>query len=61
MAPFDHAYDAAPAGAVSVTLPPAQNVVGPLAVIVAFGVLVTVTMVGAEVLLQPAALVAVTL
>ena len=32
VAPFDHRYDAAPAGAVRATLPPAQNVVGPLAV-----------------------------
>jgi len=31
IAPFDQRYDAA-AGAVSVTEPPAQNVVGPLAV-----------------------------
>ncbi|HVR40068.1 MAG TPA: hypothetical protein VMU84_13305, partial [Thermoanaerobaculia bacterium] len=34
VAPFDQSHDA-PALAVSVTLPPAQNVVGPLGVIVA--------------------------
>ena len=42
-----------PAGAVRVTLPPAQNVVGPEAVIVAVGGGVTVTFAGAEVALQP--------
>jgi hypothetical protein len=56
----DQRYDA-PADAVSVTLPPAQNVVGPPAVIVAVGLALTVTAVGALVALQPAAFVTVTL
>ena len=43
-----------PPGAVSVTLPPAQNVVGPPGVIVGVaGFELTVTVVGAEVALQP--------
>jgi hypothetical protein len=46
---------------VSVTLPPAQNVVGPDAVIVADGFAFTVTAVGEEAALQPFALVTVTL
>lgn len=49
-----------PAGAVSVTLPPSQNVVAPLAAIVAVGPGLTVTVVGADVALQPAASVTVT-
>ncbi|MEO6486922.1 MAG: hypothetical protein ABIO78_03150 [Thermoanaerobaculia bacterium] len=48
IAPFDHEYDE-PGLAVSVTLPPAQKVVGPDAVMLAVGVVVTVTVVGAEV------------
>ena len=60
VAPFDHKYEDA-AEAVSVTLPPSQNVVGPLAVIVAVGLLLTVTVVAAEVVLQPFAFVTVTL
>jgi hypothetical protein len=59
VAPFDQRYDA-PLDAVSVTLPPAQKVVGPLAVIVATGAALTVTAVGADVALQPFALVTVT-
>ena len=42
-----------PAGALRVTLPPSQNVVGPEAVTVAVGGVVTVTVVGADVALQP--------
>jgi hypothetical protein len=49
-----------PAGALNVTLPPLQNVVGPLAVIVAAGVGSTVTVTGADVALQPLAFVTVT-
>ena len=45
----------------SVTLPPAQNVVGPLAVIVAVGSALTVTVIGEDVAMQPLALVTVTL
>ena len=51
VAPFDQRY-VLPALAVSVTLPPAQNVVGPPAVIVAVGFGLTVTAVGADVALQ---------
>ena len=50
-----------PAGAVSVTLPPLQNVVGPDGVIVAVGGGTTLTFVGVEVALQPLASVTVTL
>ena len=46
--------------AVKVTLPPLQKVVGPLAVITAGGLAFTVTVVGADVALQPDALVTVT-
>src|SRR5258708_2929341 len=53
VAPLDQRYEE-PADAVSVTEPPAQNVVGPPAVIVAVGLALTVTAVGAEVALQPA-------
>ena len=60
VAPFDQRYEA-PALAVSVTEPPAQNVVGPEGVIVAEGSAFTVTAVAALVALQPAALVTVTL
>jgi hypothetical protein len=41
-----------PPGAESCTLPPLQKFVGPLAVIVAIGAGLTVTLVGAEVALQ---------
>jgi hypothetical protein len=61
VAPFDHAY-VYPMGAVSVTLPPAQNVVGPPAVtagVVGFGL--TVTDVAALLAAQPFVLVTVTL
>jgi hypothetical protein len=60
VAPFDQRYDA-PGDAVSCTFPPAQNVVGPPAVIVAAGVVFTVTAVGDDVALQPLAFVTVTL
>ncbi len=60
VAPFDQRYDA-PAEAVSVTLPPAQKVVGPPAVIVAAGLALAVTTVGVDVPLQPFASVTVTL
>ncbi len=60
VAPFDQRYDA-PADDVSVTQLPAQNVVGPSAVIVAVGFALTVTAVAALVALQPAAFVTVTL
>jgi len=61
VAPFDHRY-VKPEGAVSVTLPPAQNVVGPLGVIVGVeGFALTVTVVAALVALQPFAFVTVTL
>src|SRR5437660_1086295 len=60
VAPLDQRYDA-PLDAVSVTLPPAQNVVGPPAVIVAAGFALTVTAAGAEVPLQPFPSVTVTL
>jgi archaellum component FlaF (FlaF/FlaG flagellin family) len=60
VAPVDHEYDV-PLDAVSVTLPPAQNVVGPPAVMVAVGFALTVTIVGADVALHPFAFVTVTL
>ena len=61
VAPVDHAY-VKPAGAVSVTLPPVQKVVGPPAVIAGVeGFGLTVTVVAALVALQPFALVTVTL
>jgi hypothetical protein len=62
VAPFDQRYDE-PAEAVSVTEPPAQNVVGPPAVIVGVtGSASTVTTVGVEVALaQPLPFVTVTL
>jgi hypothetical protein len=47
--------------AVSVTLPPAQNVVAPEAVIAGVGAVFCVTVVAAEVPLQPLPLVTVTL
>jgi hypothetical protein len=51
-----------PAGAVSVTEPPAQNVVGPEALMVGVdGFAFTTTFVAALVALQPAAFVTVTL
>jgi hypothetical protein len=50
-----HSHDV-PALAVSVTLPPAQNVVGPPAEIVATGAGFTVTVTGALVAEQPFAL-----
>jgi hypothetical protein len=58
-APFDQRYEA-PLDAVSVTLPPAQNVVGPPAVMLAVGFGLTVTTVGDEAALQPFAFVTVT-
>ena len=60
VAPFDQRYDA-PALAVSVTEPPVQNVVAPEGVMVAAGAVFTVTVVAADVVLQPLALVTVTL
>ena len=60
VAPLDQRYDE-PADAVSVTLPPAQKVIGPAAVILAVGLAFTVTAVGADVALQPFASVTVTL
>ena len=60
VAPLDHAYEA-PEDAVRVTEPPAQNVVGPEAVIEAVGSGLTVTAVAAEVAEQPFASVTVTL
>lgn len=55
--PSDQSHEL-PALAVRVTLPPAQNVVGPLGVIVgADGAGLTVTTVGDEVAVQPSALV----
>ena len=60
VAPFDQRYDA-PVEAVSVTLPPSQNVVGPADVIVATGLELAMTAVAALVVLQPEALVTVTL
>jgi hypothetical protein len=60
VAPVDQRYDAA-LDAVSVTLPPAQNVVGPDAVMLAAGFAFTVTVVDAEVALQPLPFVTVTL
>ena len=59
VAPVDQRY-AAPELAVSVTLPPGQKVVGPDAVIVAGSGWTTVTLVGADVALQPPAFVTVT-
>jgi|ERR1051325_10346088 hypothetical protein len=53
VAPFDHAY-AKPLGALSVTEPPAQNVVGPDAVIAGVaGFAFAVIVICAEVALQP--------
>ena len=60
VAPVDQRYEL-PALAVSVTLPPSQNVVGPPALIVATGGSLTVTVVGADVALQPLPFVIVTL
>jgi hypothetical protein len=60
VAPVDQRYDE-PALAVSVTEPPAQNVVGPDGVIVAVGSAFTVTVVAALVALQSLAFVTVTL
>jgi hypothetical protein len=59
VAPLDQRYDSA-ALAVSVTEPPAQNVVGPEGAIAATGRSLTVTTRGAEVVLQPLAFVTVT-
>jgi hypothetical protein len=56
VAPVDQRYDA-PLDAVKVTLPPAQNVVGPEAVMLATAGGLTVTPVVAEVALHPFALV----
>ena len=55
VAPFDHEYEVIPAGADRMTLPPLQKLVGPDGVITADGGGFTVTVVGAEVTLQPAA------
>jgi hypothetical protein len=60
VAPVDQRYDA-PLDAVSVTLPPAQNVVGPPAVMLAVGFAFIVTTVGDDVALQPFAFVTATL
>jgi hypothetical protein len=60
VAPFDQRYEA-PLEAVNVTLPPAQNVVEPPAVMVAVGLALTVTAVAADVVLQPFAFVTATL
>jgi hypothetical protein len=59
VAPLDQRYDVA-ALAVSVTDPPWQNAVGPLAEMVAVGLAFTVTVVAALVALQPLAFVTVT-
>ena len=59
VSPVDHKYEL-PADAVSVTLLPLQNVVGPLGVIVAAGVAFTVTVCDA-LAVQPFASVIVTL
>jgi hypothetical protein len=59
IAPFDQRY-VEPALAVSVTDPPLQKVVGPEALIVASGLVLTVTDFAAEVVLQPFAFVTVT-
>ena len=59
VAPVDQRYEL-PALAVSVTEPPGQNVVGPLAVMVAAGAGFTVTDVGDDVALQPSAFVTLT-
>jgi len=59
VAPVDQRYDTPP-DAVSVTLPPAQKVVGPLGVIVAVGSGFTVTVCDAGVDVQPFASVVVT-
>ena len=53
VAPVLQRYEV-PALAVSVTLPPLQNVVGPDAVIVAAGIGLTVTVAGPDVAEQPA-------
>jgi hypothetical protein len=60
VSPVDQRYEAA-ALDVSVTLPGAQNVVGPDAVIVGVVAVVTVTAVGALVAVQPLPFVIVTL
>ena len=60
VAPVDQRYDD-PALAVSVTEPPAQNVVAPEGMIVAVGAAFTVTVVADDVALQPLAFVTVTL
>ena len=59
VAPVDQRYEL-PEFAVSVTLPPGQNVVGPPGVIVAVAAGLTVTAVAADVALQPLAFVTVT-
>jgi hypothetical protein len=59
VAPVDQRYEF-PLDAVSVTLPPAQKVVGPPAVMLAVGFAFAMTTVGADVVLQPLALVTVT-
>ena len=57
--PVDHTYVNA-VSLVSVTLPPSQNVVGPLAFMFAVGVVITVTSIALDVAEQPPALVMVT-
>ena len=59
VAPFDQRY-VRPPGALRVTLPPSQNVVGPLGVTVASGSGFVVTVIGAEVFEQFDAFVTVT-
>jgi hypothetical protein len=60
VAPVDQRYDE-PLDAVRVTLPPAQKVVGPPAVMLAVGLAFAVTTVGDDVALQLFAFVTVTL
>lgn len=55
----DHRYEF-PGDAVSTTEPPEQNVVGPLAVMVAVGTGLTVTVTGLEVPVHPLAPVTIT-
>jgi hypothetical protein len=59
VAPVDQRYEV-PLDAVSVTLPPVQNVVGPPAVMLAVGIVFAVTTAGDDVVLQPLALVTAT-
>ena len=61
VAPVFQRYDEKPAGAVSVTLPPAQNVVGPEGVTVGAGSGLTVTATGVDCVEQKFASLTVTL